>query len=232
MSAYSLRLSAGSPHDRRLGQHVPGCGKAEQDPAQAQARGVGPPEAERQAQEGAHGHAAHQQLDRRQLAHAPSMRPQTSPSTPWARRLCESFAGNEITGRFSSTASGDRRRGQGWTFNGGLPNVHVEELARGWLFLLSGDLSRYAIFAVATWFLLWIVLAQPAGRRRLRADRPPARQLVVEFPRLHPVGGDFSTVGLSLAVLDRAGLVWGPAVAEQLGAGVVLGVARPDDRGP
>lgn len=94
---------------------------------------------------------------------------------------------------------------------------HVEELARGWLFLLSGDLSRYAIFAVATWFLLWIVLAQPLAGRRLRTDRPPARQLVVEFLVSIRSVAIFSTVGLSLAVLDRAGLVWGPAVAEQLG---------------
>lgn len=95
---------------------------------------------------------------------------------------------------------------------------YAEELARGWLGLLSGDLSRYAIFAVATWFALWVVLARPLARRKLRAERPPVRQLIVEFLISIRSVAIFSTVGLSLAVLDRVGLLWGPAVGERLGA--------------
>lgn len=94
---------------------------------------------------------------------------------------------------------------------------HIEELASEWLRLLNGDLIRYAIFAVATWFSLWVVLARPLAGRKLRAERPPVRRMIVEFLISLRSVAIFSTVGLSLAVLDRVGLVWGPAVAERLG---------------
>lgn len=95
---------------------------------------------------------------------------------------------------------------------------YVEELARGWLGFLSRDLIRYAIFAVATWLTLWVVLARPLARRKIRPQSPPARQLLVEFLMSIRSVAIFSTVGLSLAVLERAGLLWGPAVGAGLGS--------------
>lgn len=94
---------------------------------------------------------------------------------------------------------------------------YVQDLAYAWLSALNRDLVRYALFAIATWFALWVALARPLARRKIRAERPPARQLVLEFLTSIRSVAIFSTVGLSLVALEHLGLLWGPAVAAQLG---------------
>lgn len=103
----------------------------------------------------------------------------------------------------------------------------LSEIARHWLGLVNTDLTRYAIFAVAVWLILWVVLARPLAGRKVRAERPPARQMIVEFLCSLRSIAIFSTMGLSLFLLDRAGLMWGPAVGASLGPvwfGVSLGL--------
>lgn len=92
-----------------------------------------------------------------------------------------------------------------------------EEVVSYWLHGLNRDLIRYAIFAIAVWLVLWVLLARPLASRKLRPERPPARQLIVEFLVSIRSIAIFSTMGLTLFVLDRAGLMWGPAVGASLG---------------
>lgn len=47
------------------------------------------------------------------------------------------------------------------------------------------DLERYVIFAVAVWFILWVMLARFLWFRKIRDKWPPRAQLVSEF--LHSV---------------------------------------------
>lgn len=86
-----------------------------------------------------------------------------------------------------------------------------------WLQNLTVDLSRYAAFALATWFLLWVVLARPLAHLRIRPAKPPSRQLLVEFAVSLRSLAIFSTVGLSMFALERLGLMPGPALAAHWG---------------
>jgi sterol desaturase/sphingolipid hydroxylase (fatty acid hydroxylase superfamily) len=74
------------------------------------------------------------------------------------------------------------------------------------------------IFAVGVWLTLWVVLAAPLAGRRIREDRPPARQLLVEFVCSIRSIMIFSTVGLASFALFRAGLMPGPMIAREWGA--------------
>ena len=95
----------------------------------------------------------------------------------------------------------------------------LEELVARWLLDLQVDLTRYAIFAVATWFLLWVVLAAPLAHRKVRGSKPPWRQLVTEFAISLRSLAIFSTVGAGMFALERAGIMTGPARAAQWGWG-------------
>lgn len=92
-----------------------------------------------------------------------------------------------------------------------------------WLENLSVDLTRYAIFAVATWLVLWVLLAGWLQHLKIRPDKPPARQLLIEFAVSLRSLAVFSTVGLVLFGLERAGLFHGPEIAA--GWGPVWAVA-------
>jgi hypothetical protein len=88
------------------------------------------------------------------------------------------------------------------------------------------------IFAVGVWLTLWVVLAAPLAGRKIREDRPPARQLLIEFACSIRSIMIFSTVGLLSFGLFRAGLMPGPTIARELGAGLVLDQPGPDGRRP
>ena len=95
----------------------------------------------------------------------------------------------------------------------------VGAYALHWLANLSYDLSRYALFAIAVWLTIWVLLRHPLRHRKLREATPPAGQLVTElFVSLRTVA-IFSTVGLLMFGLERAGLAPGPALAMRLGRG-------------
>jgi len=86
-----------------------------------------------------------------------------------------------------------------------------------WLLNMATDLSRYAVFALATWLLLWVVLAVPLASRRIRAARPAARQLLTEFTVSLRSLAIFSTIGLIAFALERAGLLPGPTLGARWG---------------
>ena len=86
-----------------------------------------------------------------------------------------------------------------------------------WLNNVGTDVSRYAIFAVGVWLGLWIILAGPLRGRKIRSDKPPARQLVTEFLISLRSVAIFSTIGLIPFVVERAGWFHGHAIAVSWG---------------
>jgi Delta7-sterol 5-desaturase len=94
----------------------------------------------------------------------------------------------------------------------------ILETADVWRGSLIVDLVRYAVFAIGVWLVLWVVLARPLAGRKIRAERPPARQLALEFLVSVRSIAIFSTIGLSMFILERAGLLPGPALASSWGA--------------
>ena len=85
-------------------------------------------------------------------------------------------------------------------------NSWLLEFAGQWVANMTTDLSRYAIFAIGVWLLLWVVLAGLLAGRKLREATPPARQLLVEFLVSLRSIAIFSTIGLATFGLERAGL--------------------------
>lgn len=80
------------------------------------------------------------------------------------------------------------------------------DIGHMWLHGLAHDGRRYAIFAVAVWFTLWIVLRRPLRSRKIREATPPPRQLMVEFLFSLRSIAVFSTVGIGIDLAERAGL--------------------------
>jgi len=89
--------------------------------------------------------------------------------------------------------------------------------ARNWLISMQADVTRYVLFSVGAWLVLWVVLAIPLAGRKIRDTRPPARQLVLEFLISIRSIMIFSTMGLLTFGLFRAGLMQGPFIARELG---------------
>jgi sterol desaturase/sphingolipid hydroxylase (fatty acid hydroxylase superfamily) len=96
-------------------------------------------------------------------------------------------------------------------------NIDYFNVLQGWLGDTQTDLTRYAVFAIGTWLVIWVILARPLANRKIRPDTPPAMQLVREFFFSIRSVAVFSTVGLMYMVLHRLGLMWGPPVADALG---------------
>ena len=99
----------------------------------------------------------------------------------------------------------------------------VQGIAGQWLASMGIDVARYVIFAVAVWLALWVVLRGVLRGRKIREETPPARQLAVEFLVSIRSIAIFSTIGVSMFVLERAGLLPGPALASHWG--LVWGLA-------
>ncbi|MGH6949633.1 MAG: sterol desaturase family protein, partial [Vitreimonas sp.] len=93
----------------------------------------------------------------------------------------------------------------------------LSAFAGRWLDNLTIDLSRYVIFAVGFWLLLWVVFAPLLARRKIRPTKPPARQLWMEFAVSLRSLAIFSTMGALLFMLERAGHLPGPELAASWG---------------
>jgi sterol desaturase/sphingolipid hydroxylase (fatty acid hydroxylase superfamily) len=89
--------------------------------------------------------------------------------------------------------------------------------ARNWLQATQVDVTRYVIFSVGVWLVLWVVLAAPLASRKIRDSRPAARQLLTEFLTSIRSITIFSTVGLLTFALFRAGWLPGPYIAKGWG---------------
>ncbi|MDZ4761092.1 MAG: sterol desaturase family protein, partial [Alphaproteobacteria bacterium] len=93
----------------------------------------------------------------------------------------------------------------------------VQGVAGQWLVNMGVDVARYVIFAVAVWLILWVALKGLLRSRKIREDTPPARQLAIEFLVSIRSIAIFSTIGVSMFVLEQAGSLPGPALAAQWG---------------
>lgn len=99
-----------------------------------------------------------------------------------------------------------------------MPYPDLPPIVLQWLHSMQNDLTRYVIFAVGTWFVLWVALAPLLRGRKIREATPPARQLLVEFRFSVRSIAVFSTVGLLTFGLAKAGLLPGPKLAAGWGA--------------
>jgi sterol desaturase/sphingolipid hydroxylase (fatty acid hydroxylase superfamily) len=109
----------------------------------------------------------------------------------------------------------------------------LSPLATHWLLLMLGDAIRYAIFTTAVWGLMWILLARQLQHRRIRENRPPARQLRSEFFYSLRSTAVFATISLLPALALKAGWINGDQLAKQWGewwlwASVVLMIVAHD----
>lgn len=95
--------------------------------------------------------------------------------------------------------------------------THLTPLGMHWLLLMLGDMIRYALFATSFWLLLWVILARPLADRRIRADRPPARQLRREFLYSLRSTAVFATLSLLATLVLKAGWPNGDHIARALG---------------
>lgn len=91
------------------------------------------------------------------------------------------------------------------------------DLWRKWLTIMVGDVSKYIIFAVSVWLILWVALARLLKGRKIRPDSPPPGQLLTEFFVSLRSVAIFSTISLAPYLLDRAGWLKGPKLANDWG---------------
>lgn len=96
--------------------------------------------------------------------------------------------------------------------------MDIAAFATQWLMNVQTDLTRYVIFAVGVWFVLWVALAKPLAGRKIRPDTPKPKQLLIEFGASLRSITIFSTVGLSTFALEGLGLLPGPRIAAEWGA--------------
>lgn len=82
----------------------------------------------------------------------------------------------------------------------------LTDLGQWWLNGVVHDGRRYAVFAIAVWLALWVVLARVIRARKIREDSPPPRQLAFElFFSLRSIA-IYSTVGIGINLAQEAGL--------------------------
>jgi len=96
--------------------------------------------------------------------------------------------------------------------------LSLYQLGGLWCSNLAVNTGRYAVFAVLTWALLWVVLKSPLRGRKIRAQTPPARQLAIEFMVSLRSIALFATAAIGMDLLSHAGAYQLLAVAHQWGA--------------
>ena len=85
-------------------------------------------------------------------------------------------------------------------------HTSLADIGQMWVNGVLHDGRRYAIFAIAVWFTLWIVLSRLLRPRKIREATPPIRQLGVEFLFSLRSIAVFSTVGIGINLAQAAGL--------------------------
>jgi sterol desaturase/sphingolipid hydroxylase (fatty acid hydroxylase superfamily) len=109
----------------------------------------------------------------------------------------------------------------------------LTDFAHIWLRELEPTLTRYAIFTVGVWLLLWVVLKPLIAARKIRTETPPAKQIVTEALFSLRSMAIFATGGVVLTLMYRAGLFplsklaneWGPV---WYGVSILAGVVGLD----
>jgi sterol desaturase/sphingolipid hydroxylase (fatty acid hydroxylase superfamily) len=106
----------------------------------------------------------------------------------------------------------------------------LTDIAHIWLRELEPTLTRYAVFTLGVWLLLWVVLRPLIADRKIRQASPPARQMLTELMFSLRSMAVFATVGVVTVLMYRAGLYpmagmtddWGPIwFAVSILAGIV-----------
>lgn len=104
-----------------------------------------------------------------------------------------------------------------------MPSLFGPEALAGlghvWMNSVVIDVRRYVIFAVAVWFILWVVFAGLLRSRKIREASPKFQQLALEFAYSIRSMALFATVSVGIFLMQRAGLYplthvaagWGPA---------------------
>lgn len=95
----------------------------------------------------------------------------------------------------------------------------IAAFADRWMMSLTNDLSEYAMFAIGFWLVVWVLLGSILASRKIRTDKPPARQLALEFVVSLRSLAIFSTIGALLFMVERAGYLPGPALGATWGWG-------------
>jgi len=98
-----------------------------------------------------------------------------------------------------------------------MPAFDPSAVLTHWLGSTREDVTRYVIFSVGVWLLLWVILAPWLKGRKIRPDTPAPRQLIVEFLCSIRSIAVFSTVSLMTFGLARAGLLPLPRIAATWG---------------
>lgn len=94
----------------------------------------------------------------------------------------------------------------------------LSDVGHLWLRELEPTLTRYAVFTLAVWLLLWVVLRPLIAARKIREESPPPRQMLTELMFSLRSMAIFATVGVLMTLMYRAGLYplhdladrWGP----------------------
>jgi len=81
----------------------------------------------------------------------------------------------------------------------------LDQVGQIWWTSLVRDTARYALFAIATWALLWVLLKQPLKSRKIRKESPGALQMVVEFVISMRSIAIFASVAVGMTLAERAG---------------------------
>ncbi len=74
----------------------------------------------------------------------------------------------------------------------------LTDIGQMWLHGVLHDGRRYAIFAIAVWLTLWVVLARFIRARKIRQESPPPRQLALELLFSLRSIALYSTVGIGI----------------------------------
>jgi sterol desaturase/sphingolipid hydroxylase (fatty acid hydroxylase superfamily) len=96
-------------------------------------------------------------------------------------------------------------------------DMFLEALAQQWIRNMVSDMTRYAIFAIGFWLVLWVALKGLLHGRKIRTETPPVRQLILEFLVSLRTVAVFSSVGLIPFVLERVGWLHSHQAAMALG---------------
>jgi sterol desaturase/sphingolipid hydroxylase (fatty acid hydroxylase superfamily) len=98
-----------------------------------------------------------------------------------------------------------------------MPEHSATKLFTYWVSATQTDIVRYIVFSVGLWFLLWVVLAKLLKNVKVRPDKPPFRQMMMEFCFSIRSVAVFSTVSLSLVAFEELGWFTGPTIGASLG---------------
>jgi sterol desaturase/sphingolipid hydroxylase (fatty acid hydroxylase superfamily) len=107
------------------------------------------------------------------------------------------------------------------------------DLGPMWVAEIIPTLTRYAIFAVGVWLVLWVLLAGLIRARKIRSATPPPRQLATEFLYSLRSMAVFATVGVGITFLSRTGLYPLADMASRWGtpwllASILIGIVAHD----